>query len=103
MVKEINESNFNEVTSSDIALVDFWAQWCNPCKMVAPIVEEVAQDLNGKVNFFKVDIDSNNALAAKYKITSIPALLIFKNGELVETSIGFKPKAALQEIIQKHV
>lgn len=103
MVKEINESTFGEVTSSNIALVDFWAAWCGPCKMVAPIVEELSEDFAGKVNFFKVDVDSNNSLAAKYRIASIPTLLVFKNGELVETSVGFKPKAALQEIIEKHI
>ncbi len=104
-VKEFNEENFNsEVMESQIpVLVDFWAEWCGPCKMLLPTIEQVANDYNGKVSFGKVNVDHNNTLAMNYGIRSIPNLLIFKNGEVQKQIVGNISKeelsAALEEII----
>jgi len=78
-------------------LVDFWAPWCGPCRMVAPIVEELAEEYDGKVEFRKLNTDDNPRTAAKYGIRSIPALLVFKNGEKVGEIIGFRPKGDLKK------
>ena len=95
----INDKNFeDEVINSDIpVLVDFWAEWCMPCRMVAPIVEELAKEYTGKMKFVSVDVDANPDTAMKYKIRSIPALIVFKNGVPVDQIVGAVPKSALQE------
>ena len=100
---EITDSNFNEVVNSDKpVLVDFWAEWCGPCKMIAPVVDELASDYDGKAVVGKVDVDSNPEVAGKFGIRSIPTLLVFKNGELVERLQGVQPKAKLQGILDAH-
>ncbi|MFC2051256.1 thioredoxin [Chloroflexota bacterium] len=78
-------------------LVDFWAAWCRPCTMVAPILDELAEEYTGKVNFVKIDVDQNPKTAAKYGIMSLPALIIFKKGEPVSNIIGFRPKEDLKQ------
>ena len=90
----ITESNFeDEVMKSDVPVaIDFWAVWCGPCKIVAPIVEELAKDYEGKLKVAKCDVDSNQAIAIKYGIRTIPTLLIFKDGEVAEQIIGAVPK-----------
>ena len=98
MVKLINQSEFDEVRNSDIAVVDFSAVWCGPCKMVAPVLEEVSEELSD-VNFFNIDVDKNMELAQEYKITNIPAILVLKKGEVVNSQIGFAPKDKLIEVI----
>ncbi len=98
MVKVINQSEFDEVRNSDIAVVDFSAVWCGPCKMVAPVLEEVSEELSD-VNFFNIDVDKNMELAQEYKITNIPAILVLKKGEVVNSQIGFAPKDKLIEVI----
>ncbi|MEE1010281.1 MAG: thioredoxin [Agathobacter sp.] len=103
MVKKITESEFKDVTSNGIAVVDFSATWCGPCQMLAPVLDEVSEELVGKINFFKVDVDECNSLAAAYGITNIPALLVLKDGEKQEISVGFKPKEVLLEELQKYV
>ena len=92
------DANFEEeVLSSDIpVLVDFWADWCGPCKMIAPAVEELAAEYVGKAKIGKVDIDSNQNTAAKFGIRSIPSLLIFKEGKVIEQLVGAMPKSAIQ-------
>jgi thioredoxin 1 len=99
MAIEITDANFeSEVINSDVpVLVDFWAGWCAPCKMIAPIVEEISAEYDGKVKVGKVDVDANPEAAGKYGIRSIPSLLIFKGGELVNQIIGMQPKAAITE------
>lgn len=80
------------IINTGITLVDFWAPWCGPCQMLGPVIEEIKTELAGKVNVQKVNVDEENELANQYGISSIPAVLIFKDGELKETIIGFRPK-----------
>lgn len=90
----LTKENFEtEVLKSDIpVLVDFWATWCGPCMMLSPVIAELAEELEGKVKVGKVNVDEQNELAMQYRVASIPTLLLFKNGELAKTSVGFKPK-----------
>ncbi|MFQ5865949.1 MAG: thioredoxin [bacterium] len=90
----ITDENFEtEVLLSDVpVLVDFWADWCGPCKMIAPSVEELANEFEGKAKIGKLDVDNNQSVASRYGIRSIPSLLIFKNGEVVEQIVGAVPK-----------
>lgn len=96
-----SDDNFEaEVLKSDEpVLVDFWAAWCGPCRMIAPIVEELAEEYDGKVKVGKVDVDDNQQTAVKYGVRSIPTVLIFKNGEVADTIIGAVPKAMFVEKI----
>lgn len=98
-VREVTDATWEaDVVKSDLpVLVDFWAPWCGPCRMVAPIVEELAQEYAGKVNFLKINTDENPMVPAKFGIRSIPSLLIFKGGELKGTIVGFRPKSDLKK------
>ena len=98
-IKNLSLDDFdNEISSSNTpVLVDFWAEWCGPCKMLGPILEEISEDLKDKLQVVKVNLDENQDLAMKYSIRSIPTLLLFKGGELVDTKVGLLPKGDLVE------
>lgn len=101
----ITEQNFNnEVVNSAVpVLVDFWAPWCGPCKMIAPIVKELADDYSGKIKVGKVNTDENLNLASKYQIVSIPTIMFFKEGKAIQKIIGFKSKNDLKKIIDETI
>jgi thioredoxin 1 len=105
MAKQFTDSNFDsEVLKSDKpVLVDFWAEWCGPCRMVGPIVDEIARDFDGKVSVGKMNVDENMDIPSKYGIRSIPTLMIFKNGELVDKIVGAVPKASILSKLEPHM
>lgn len=99
---KITESNFEqEVLGADIpVLVDFWADWCGPCRMLAPVLKEIADGYEGKVKVGKVNVDEEPELAGKFSVASIPTLILFKDGEIVNTSVGVRPKATIEAMIK---
>ncbi len=101
MATQINETNFQEIISSDKpALVDFWAEWCGPCKRISPIIDELYNEYNEKAHICKCDVDTNNAIAVEYGIRNIPTILFFKGGKVVEKVVGATSKEALAEKIE---
>lgn len=102
MVEELTVETFDEQTSEGVSVVDFWAPWCGPCRMQGPIIEQLAEEMDD-VNFFKVNVDENQALAQKYAIMSIPTMFIMKDGQIKETVVGLHQKADLENIIRQHM
>lgn len=102
MAEIITKNNYQkEVIESDIpVLIDFFATWCGPCKMLAPIIEELAKDYEGKVKICKVDVDNDPELAMQFEVSSIPTMVLFKNGELVNKHVGFLPKASIEKMLE---
>ena len=103
-IDQVTDSNFqDEVLSSDKpVLVDFWAEWCGPCKMIGPILEELALEMDGKIKIVKVDVDSNNQTAMNYAIRSIPTLVIIKDGDVCAQHIGAASKAQIEDFINNN-
>ena len=104
-VSEVTDGNFQaEVLDSKVpVLVDFWAPWCGPCRMVAPVVEEVSENFNGKIKVVKLNTDDNPNIASQYGIRSIPTLILFKEGQKVDMVVGAVPKTTLVETINKYI
>lgn len=105
MVNVINDVGFDqEINNSQVpVVVDFWAAWCGPCKMLSPVIDELSNEYNGKVKFFKLNVDENPATSAKFNVASIPTVMVFKNGKLVETLVGFRPKQSFKAVIDKQI
>ncbi|MDR0872075.1 MAG: thioredoxin [Prevotellaceae bacterium] len=105
MALTITDSNFEEIVlqSDKLAVVDFWAEWCGPCRMITPIIEELAEEYAGKAVIGKVDVDNNPEVCDKYGIRNIPTILFFKNGEIVDKQVGAAPKNALTGKIQSFI
>ena len=105
MAFEFTDTNFQAevLDKKGVAVVDFWAEWCGPCRMVGPIIEELATDYDGKALVGKVDVDANSELSVKYGVRSIPTILVLKDGEVVETHVGVATKKALSDMIDKHM
>ena len=105
MALEITDSSFQEVVlqSDKPVLVDFWAPWCGPCRMLSPVIEQLHNEFEGKAVVAKVDIDNNQQVALEYGIKSIPTLLIFKNGEVVDKIVGLSPKEVIVEKLSAHL
>lgn len=105
MAKIINGNEFKDevLNGSETVLVDFFATWCGPCKMLGPVVEELSTEMAGKAKVYKVDVDKSPDIAGKYKITGVPTVMIFKNGAAVETMVGFQPKAVLKGKLEKYI
>ena len=103
-VVEVTDQNFQDVTGgAGLSMVDFWAVWCGPCRIVAPIVEQLADEYAGKVTVGKLDVDSNQRTATQYNVRSIPTILFFKEGKVVDQVIGAVPRAALESKIKLHL
>ena len=104
-IVHVDASNFeSEVLNSETpVLVDFWATWCGPCRMVAPILDELAEEMDGKVRIAKVNIDESQELAVGYKVQSIPSFMLFKNGEVADRMLGAMPKVAFKSFIERNV
>ena len=101
---EITDSNFNNVISKNkTVLVDFWAEWCGPCRMISPIIEELANEYEGKAIIGKLDVDSNQESSVKYGVRSIPTILTFKDGEIVDRQVGAVPKEILKNVIDSQL
>jgi len=101
MVEELTDETFDQAASGGLVVVDLWAPWCMPCRMIAPVLEALSGEYKGRVSFFKVNIDENKGPAVKYQVMSIPTLLIFKDGKLKDKVVGALPKEKIKAKIDK--
>lgn len=102
-IVKITDDTFKNEISDGLVLVDFWAPWCGPCKMIAPVLEEISEEMGDQVKIAKLNVDDNQVTTAEYGVMSIPTLLLFKDGEVVEKVIGFQPKENLVEVLSNHL
>lgn len=103
MVKDITDATFVEDTKSGVTLTDFWAEWCGPCKMQSPVIEQLDEESDGTVQYLKMDVDENPETARQFGIMSIPTLLIQKDGEVVDSLIGYHSKEQIEEVLSQYV
>lgn len=97
-----SDATFSKDIASGLVLADFWAPWCGPCKMIAPVLEEIDEEMSNDVQIIKLNVDDNQETAGKYGVMSIPTLILFKDGEIVDQIVGFQPKELLEERIKQH-
>ncbi len=98
-MKIVNSTEFEAITAEGVVLVDFYADWCGPCKMLAPVLDELANEFEGKAEVIKVNVDDEGALAQRFGVMSIPTLILFKDGQIVKQVVGFQPKPQLSSLI----
>jgi thioredoxin 1 len=105
MAKEFTDNNFQTevITSDKLSVIDFWAEWCGPCRAISPVIEELSKEYNGKVNIGKVNVDDNPQISMNYGITSIPAILFIKGGQVVDKLVGAQPKGNFVKKIESHL
>jgi thioredoxin 1 len=105
MIKEVGDLNFDAEVENEagVVLVDFWASWCGPCRMIAPVIEELSNEFGEKIKVVKVNVDDNPNISNKYRIASIPTVMLFDKGKVSETLVGFRPKQELKTVIEKYV
>lgn len=101
LIKQLNDETFDAGVSSGVVLVDFYADWCGPCRMLAPALEELAQEMSGKITVAKVDTDQSAGVAARFEVTSIPTLILLKDGNIVKRVVGLKDLDALKEMVSE--
>lgn len=102
-LKTLTDSNFDQETRDGVTLVDFWAEWCGPCRRIAPIVEQLAGEYEGRASIAKLNVDENPNIPGRFMIRGIPTLLLFKNGQLADTLVGLAPKEDIARMIDKHL
>ena len=101
---EITDKNFNDIISKNkTVLVDFWAEWCGPCRIIGPVIEELANEYEGKAIIGKLDVDSNQESSVKYEVRSIPTIITFKDGEIIDRQVGAVPKETLKNIVDSQL
>lgn len=102
---QVNDANFESevLTASDPVLVDFWAPWCGPCRMLGPVIEELSAEYEGKVKVVKLNVDENPIVSQEFRVASIPTVIFFKNGKAAETLVGFRPKQAFKQVIDRYL
>ncbi|WP_342601956.1 thioredoxin [Peribacillus sp. FSL E2-0159] len=101
-IEHVTDDNFASEIKEGLVLVDFWAPWCGPCKMIAPVLNEIDVEMGDRVKIVKLNVDENSDTASEYGVMGIPALILFKDGEKVDQAIGFQPKEAIAALIAKH-